>query len=78
MTPSLPTFSIASAILAPISVSPLYEIVPTWATSLLLEIYFALAASSLTTAVTARSTPRFRSIGLAPAATDYAPSRTIA
>ena len=60
--------------LAPISASPLEEIVPTWATSLEDEIFFALAASSLTTAATARSTPRFRSIGLAPAATDLAPS----
>ena len=33
---------------------------------------------SLTTASTARSTPRFRSIGFMPAATDFAPSRTIA
>jgi hypothetical protein len=29
MTPSLPTFFIASAIFAPISVSPLAEMVPT-------------------------------------------------
>jgi hypothetical protein len=31
MTPSLPTFSIASAIISPISLSPLAEMVPTWA-----------------------------------------------
>jgi hypothetical protein len=31
MTPSLPTFCMASAIISPISASPLAEIVPTWA-----------------------------------------------
>ncbi len=78
MTPSLPTFFIASAILLPISVSPLAEIVPTWAISSLEVTFLALAFSSATTAATARSMPRFRSIGLAPAATDFAPSLTIA
>src|SRR5258707_5332649 len=33
MTPSLPTFCIACAIILPIAVSPLAEMVPTWATS---------------------------------------------
>jgi hypothetical protein len=33
---------------------------------------------SFTTAATAMSMPRFRSIGFMPAATDFAPSRTIA
>jgi hypothetical protein len=33
MTPSLPTFSIASARMSPITVSPLALIVPTWAIS---------------------------------------------
>ena len=33
---------------------------------------------SLTASATAMSTPRFRSIGFMPAATDFAPSRTIA
>src|SRR6478735_2294227 len=33
ITPSLPTFCMAWAIISPISLSPLAEIVPTWATS---------------------------------------------
>ncbi len=78
ITPSLPTFCMALAIIAPISASPLAEMVPTWAISSLEVTFLALAFSSLMTAVTARSTPRFRSIGLAPAATDLAPSLTIA
>ena len=78
MTPSLPTFFMASAILAPISVSPLAEMVPTWAISSLEVTFLAFVLSSSTTAATARSMPRFRSIGLAPAATDLAPSLTIA
>ena len=51
---------------------------PTWAISLVvvqgLEIFF----SSSTTAMTALSMPRFRSIGFMPAATYFMPSRTIA
>ena len=41
ITPSLPTFSIASAIMSPISVSPLAEIVPTWAISSLFVTFLA-------------------------------------
>ncbi len=67
MTPSLPTFFMASARNLPISASPLAEMVPTWAIS-----------SFEVTASTAMSIPRFRSIGFMPAATDLAPSRTIA
>ncbi len=78
MTPSLPTFCIASAIISPTSVSPLAEIVPTWATSSEVLIVLERLSRSLTTASTARSTPRFRSIGFMPAATALAPSRTIA
>ena len=37
MTPSLPTLSIALAIILPISLSPLAEMVPTWAISALLD-----------------------------------------
>ena len=68
----------ASAIILPIVSSPLAEMVPTCAISPLEVTFFALFFSSSTTAVTARSMPRFRSIGLAPAATAFAPSRTIA
>src|SRR5450755_4218485 len=63
MTPSLPTFCIASAIILPISVSPLAEIVPTLAVSAGLVIFLERLCSSSTTAVTALSMPRFRSIG---------------
>ena len=49
MTPSLPTFCIASAMYWPISFSPLAEIVPTWATSSEVLIFLALATRSLTT-----------------------------
>src|SRR5215813_8923160 len=68
----------ASAIISPISVSPFAETVPTWAISSSLVTFFDFDLSSSTTACTAISTPRFRSIGLAPAATDFAPSLTIA
>src|SRR3982751_1414843 len=72
MTPSLPTFCIACASIRPISVSPLAEMVPTWAISSLVDTFLARACRSLTTASTARSTPRLRSIGFMPAATDLA------
>src|ERR1043166_7996023 len=78
MTPSLPTFCIAWAIISPISRSPLAEIVPTWAISSFVAIFLERDFTSATTASTARSMPRFRSIGLSPAATALAPSRTIA
>src|SRR5687768_15065924 len=78
ITPSLPTLSIASAMILPTSVSRLAEIEPICATSLEepqgLEIFF----SSSTTATTALSMPRFRSIGFMPEATYFMPSRTIA
>src|SRR5215472_15521849 len=78
ITPSLPTFCIASAILSPISRSPLAAIVPTWAISSLVEIFFDCDLRLPTTASTAMSTPRLRSIGFMPAATALAPSRTMA
>ena len=78
ITPSLPTFCMALAIISPISASPLAEMVPTWAISSLEVTFLALDLSSVMTALTARSTPRLRSIGLEPAATDFAPSLTMA
>src|SRR5918995_344636 len=77
MTPSLPTFCMASAIIWPILASPLAEMVPTWAISSDDATFLARALMSSTTAAVARSMPRFRSIGFMPAATDLAPSRTI-
>ena len=77
-TPSLPTFSIASAMVLPMNSSPLALIVPTCATSFWplvgLEIFF----SASTIFSTALSMPRLSSIGLWPAATIFAPSRKIA
>src|SRR5438105_6560177 len=78
MTPSLPTFCIACAIILPIAASPLAEIVPICATSDEEATGLARFSRSLTTAATAISMPRFRSIGFMPAATAFAPSRTIA
>src|SRR4051812_47716793 len=78
ITPSLPTFCIASASILPTSASPFEEIVPTWAISSEVVTFFERDCRSLTIASTARSTPRFRSIGFIPAATDFAPSRTMA
>ena len=50
MTPSLPTFCIASAIMRPISASPLAEMVPTWAVSAGVVIFLERFFSSSTTA----------------------------
>src|SRR6202140_4811909 len=78
MTPSLPTFFMASARNLPISASPLAEMVPTWAISSFEVTFLEFLTRSATTASTARSIPRFRSIGFMPAATDLAPSLMIA
>ncbi|MCY1541489.1 hypothetical protein D9M68_771850 [compost metagenome] len=74
MTPSLPTLSIASAMIWPMEVSLLAEIEPTWAISLLVVTGLDCFFSSATAAATALSMPRFRSIGLKPAATYFRPS----
>src|ERR1700676_4287448 len=78
ITPSLPTFFIASARKRPISASPFAEMVPTWAISSFEVTFLEFACRSFTIASTARSTPRLRSIGFMPAATALAPSFTIA
>src|SRR5262245_34036898 len=78
ITPSLPTFCMAWAIILPMVVSPLAEMVPTWATSDDDPTFLARFSMSLTTAETARSMPRLRSIGFMPAATALAPSFTMA
>ena len=74
ITPSLPTFSIALAMIWPISVSSLAEIVPTWAISLASTDFFSLSMAS-TALLTAMSMPRLTSIGLCPAVTILMPSR---
>src|SRR3979409_589279 len=78
MTPSLPTFFIASARKRPISASPLAEMVPTWAISSFEVTFLEFFCRSATMASTARSIPRLRSIGFMPAATALAPSLTMA
>ena len=62
----------------PISTSPFAAIAPTCAVSAGVVIFLVLFFSSSTTAATALSMPRLRSIGFMPAATALAPSRTIA
>src|SRR6202049_2744922 len=78
MTPSLPTRCMAPAIILPIDASPLADTVPTWATSEDELTCGPRRSMSLTTAPTAMSMPRLRSIGFMPAATDLAPSLTMA
>src|SRR5450432_3973570 len=78
ITPSLPTFAIASAIVLPMLSSEFAEMVPTWAMAFgSLQGLESFLSSSVAT-VTAWSMPRFRSIGLMPAATAFRPSRMIA
>src|SRR2546425_11771435 len=74
MTPSFPTFSIASAIKSPMVGSPLADTMPTWAISALLLVDLESFFSSSTTAVTALSTPRLSLSGSGPAATSFAPA----
>src|SRR2546422_7699116 len=78
MTPSLPTFSIASAIRLPIVLSLFEAIVATWAISFLSLVDLESFFSSSVTASTAASMPRLSAIGLAPAVTLRRPSRKIA
>ncbi len=77
MTPSLPTLSNASAMVAPISVS-CAESEATWAISSLDSISRAFSSRRSETASTALSIPRLRPEGAAPAATLRRPSLTIA
>src|SRR5205814_10278581 len=77
MPPSLPTLSIASEIVLPISGSALAEIAPTWEISLDVVQGLLIFFSSSTEAATALSMPRLRSIGFMPAATYFMPSVTM-
>ena len=78
MTPSLPTFSSASAIIEPISLSAA-EIAATLAMAAgSVSTFFDWLRIDSTAASTACSMPCFRTIGLAPAATLRRPSRTMA
>ena len=77
MTPSLPTFSIACAMMVPIVWSLLAEMMPTCATMFPLTGRL-IALIAATTVSTALSMPRLSAIGFAPAATFFEPSRMIA
>src|SRR5215210_545245 len=76
-TPSLPTLSSASAMVSPITGSAA-EMDATWAISSFASMSLAWFLMFSTTATTARSMPRFRAMGLAPAATFLIPARTMA
>ncbi len=77
MTPSLPTFFMASAMMPPICLSLLAEMVPTCAIMSPLTSRESFLISSTATS-TARSMPRLRPVGLEPAATVLTPSRKMA
>src|SRR4029450_3744725 len=77
MTPSLPTLSIASAMISPIWVSAA-EIEAVEATCSLVSTSLASLDSSSLTPSTAASMPRLSNLGFAPAATLRRPSRTSA
>ena len=74
ITPSLPTFSIDSAMMLPTESSELAEIVPTWAISVWSEHGLESPLSASVAARTPLSIPRLRSIGFMPAATPFRPS----
>src|SRR6204780_5733306 len=78
MTPSLPTFSIASAMVLPIDSSEFAEIVPTCAIALGSLQGLESLRSSSTATMTALSMPRLMSIGLGPEDTAFKPSRMMA
>ena len=73
MTPSWPTFSMASAMSLPISSSP-EEIVATWAVASFVSTFLALFLISDTSLSTAVWMPFLMIIGLAPATTLRMPS----
>ncbi len=78
MTPSLPTFSIASAIRLPIVSSELAEMVATCAISFLSLTSWEIFFSSSMIAALALSIPLLTSIGFAPAVIFLRPSLKIA
>src|SRR4030095_12092037 len=63
MPPSLPTFSMASARMSPITDSPLALMVPTWAISVLPLVGLERSFSDSTTLPTEASRPRVRGGG---------------
>ena len=77
MTPSLPTLSMASAMVSPTLGSPA-EMVAVAAMCSLVSMSMAISESRALMASTAVSMPFLRPIGLAPAVTLRSPSRTMA
>ena len=75
IVPSLPTLSIASEMMLPISSSLLAESVATWAISSALFTFLESLAMASTTAAEALSMPRLRAMGFAPAVMFLRPSR---
>ena len=75
IVPSFVTFSMASAMMSPITVSPFAEIVAIWRYSSTVRIFFDWPLMASTTAETAFSIPRLMAIGLAPAEMFRIPSR---
>ena len=78
ITPSLPTFSMASATISPIASSLWAEMAATCAFSLRVVTGRDIAFNASMAALAARSRPRFRSMALAPAATLRTPSANMA
>ena len=78
ITPSLPTFSIALAMISPMLLSELADMLATCIISLRPLQGRARRFNSATTASVALSMPRFKSIGFMPAATYFMPSSTMA
>ena len=75
MVPSLPTLSIASAMISPMVVSQLAETVATCLISSLSLTFLEILARCSTAASTALLMPRWMPMGLAPAVTNFRPSR---
>jgi len=78
ITPSLPTLSMALAMISPMLWSLLAEIEPTWAISLVVVVALVAFLSCSIKTCTALSIPRFKSMGFMPAATYFMPSCTMA
>ena len=78
MVPSLPTLSIASAMISPMVVSQLAETVATCLISSLSFTFLAILSSCSVAAATALLMPRWMPMGLAPEVTYLSPSRKIA
>ena len=75
MVPSLPTLSIASAMISPIFVSQFAETVATCLISSLSLTFLAILSRWATAASTAFKMPRWMPMGFAPEVTNFKPSR---